>query len=182
MNHQVLENDRAELIPLSLSHLDQLWAVAEENPGLLEYSPSDITSKSKLKKYIEVALVERMAFMIIDKLNGEVAGCTSYGNISLPNSRVEIGWTWIGRKFQGTGLNGKVKQLMLGHAFEKSGIERVEFKIDARNMKSRKAVEKLGATYEGCLRSHTVMRDGFRRDTVYYSILKREWHTENELL
>jgi RimJ/RimL family protein N-acetyltransferase len=175
MDQPTLENERIRLSPLNMDDLDGLWEVSKENPGLLEYSPSDISTKEKLRAYLQEALDHRNAYVIYDKNVRSIAGCTSYGNTSDHHRRVEIGWTWIGRKFQGTGLNSNVKLLMLEFAFEETGMQRVEFKIDARNQKSRRAVEKLGAKYEGCLRSHTLMLDGFRRDTVYYSILAAEW-------
>ena len=118
----------------------------------------------------------RYPFLIFDKQQQQYAGSTSFGNISNPNARIEIGWTWIGTNFQRTGLNRANKFLMLQYAFETLGFERVELKTDGRNLQSRTAMEKIGATPEGILRSHTVMSDGYRRDTHYYSILKSEWH------
>lgn len=88
---------------------------------------------------------------------------------------LHIGWTWIGHRFQGTGLNVNMKFLMLQYAFETLEFEKVEFRIDERNLKSRRAVEKLGATLEGVLRQDTVIQDGFRRSTCCYGILKTEW-------
>src|SRR5690606_30764355 len=86
-----------------------------------------------------------------------------------------IGWTWIGREFQGTTLNKNMKCLMLRYAFESLGFEKVEFRIDERNVRSRKAVENIGATLEGLLLSDTVMLDGFRRNTCCYGMLKTAW-------
>ena len=100
---------------------------------------------------------------------------SSFGAISEHDKRVEIGWTWIIPPFQGSGLNYRVKYLMLQFIFEELQYHRVELKADARNKASRKAMEKLGATYEGNLRSHSLMYDGNYRDTVYYSILENEW-------
>ena len=90
---------------------------------------------------------------------------------------MHIGWTWIGHKFQGTGLNVNMKFLMLQYAFETLEFEKVEFRIDERNKKSRRAVEKLGAKLEGILRKDKLMKDGFRRSTCCYGILKEEWPT-----
>ena len=88
---------------------------------------------------------------------------------------LHIGWTWIGKQFQGTGLNINMKYLMLQYAFETLQFDKVEFRIDDRNTKSRKAVEKLGATLEGILRKDTLMIDGYKRNTCCYGILKEEW-------
>jgi RimJ/RimL family protein N-acetyltransferase len=88
---------------------------------------------------------------------------------------LHIGWTWIGKEFQGSGLNKQMKFLMLQYTFETLKFDKVEFRIDERNIKSRKAVEKLGATLEGILRKDTLMLDGFKRSTCCYGILSEEW-------
>ncbi len=176
----VLENDRVKLELLGIGHLKHLLPIAERHPDLLLYSPSPFGSEELLKLYIEKALADRenknrYPFVIINKADGAYAGSTSYGNISIPNQRLEIGWTWLDKKFHGSGLNKSCKFLLLDYAFGKLGIERVELKTDSRNLQSRKAIEKIGGIFEGELRSHTLMRDGFRRNSVYYSILKEEW-------
>ena len=174
------ESERARITPLELSSIGDLQAIALEEVSLLQYSPSEIHLEDKLRQYVETALDARKRnirypFIIFDKLKEQFAGSTSYGNVSNKDLRLEIGWTWIGKNFQRTGLNKTCKFLMLEYAFDALSFERVEFKIDSRNLQSRKAVEKIGGFYEGELRSHTVMSDGFRRNTVYYSILKDEW-------
>lgn len=174
------ENERALLRPLKADDFDHLLPIALRTPNLLQYSPSPFGDAEKLSMYIEKALsakknLQRYPFIIFDKKQKEYAGSTSFGNISNYDRRLEIGWTWIDPKFQGTGLNGTCKQLLMNFVFHTLEFERIEFRIDSRNVKSRKAVEKLGATLEGKLRSHTLMNDGFRRSTVYYGILKNEW-------
>ncbi|MGB1207386.1 MAG: GNAT family N-acetyltransferase [Chitinophagales bacterium] len=178
----ILENERVRLEPLQRSHLEKLLPIALKYPNLLQYSPSPFGTKTALRQYIEIALAAkknkiRIPFAIFDKQKNEYAGSTSFGNISPKDKRLEIGWTWLNERFQGTGLNKNCKFLMLRYAFEQFEAERVEFRADSRNAKSRRAMEKLGAKYEGELRSHTLMNDGYRRDTVYYSILKAEWET-----
>jgi len=131
-------------------------------------------------EYLEIAQENmlsgsRYAFAIYDKRIDAYAGSTSFGNISLKNSRVEIGWTWIGKAFQRTGLNRNCKYLLLSYAFEKLQCKRVELKTDSRNKQSWNAIEAIGAQHEGVLRSHTLMNDGYRRDTAYFSILDSEW-------
>jgi RimJ/RimL family protein N-acetyltransferase len=96
-------------------------------------------------------------------------------NIDWKNNVIEIGSTWIGRQFQGTGLNLNMKFLMLQYAFETLNFNKVDFRADERNVASKKAIEKLGATQEGLLRKNVIMLDGFIRDTACYSILKEEW-------
>ncbi len=177
----ILENERTRLTPLQLEEAPKLHHIALVEKDLLGLSPSSIHTEELLEKYIETALQAkakhiRYPFLIFDKQQQQYAGSTSFGNISNPNARIEIGWTWIGTNFQRTGLNRANKFLMLQYAFETLGFERVELKTDGRNLQSRTAMEKIGATPEGILRSHTVMSDGYRRDTHYYSILKSEWH------
>ena len=121
-------------------------------------------------------IITEWGSIIFDKVKNVYAGCTSFANISNKDKRAEIGWTWIGKDFQKTGLNRHCKFLLLRYMFEHLGFERVEFRTDERNIQSRTAMEKMGAKYEGALRSHTLMNDGFRRTTVYYSILKEEWN------
>jgi len=176
----ILDNSSALLRPLQLSDFNNLLKVATEDKNLLQFSPNPVHSKILLTDYIENALEERKKknryyFTIFDKKKNAYAGSTSFLNISNVDSRLEIGATWIGRDFQRTGLNRNCKYLLLGFAFEELGAERVELKTDERNSVSRNAIEKIGGKFEGILRSHTLMYDGFRRNTVYYGILKNEW-------
>jgi len=102
-------------------------------------------------------------------------GSTRFGNIDRENRRVEIGWTWIGRRWQRTVVNTETKYLMLRHAFESLGCVRVELKTDILNQTSRRAILRLGAKEEGILRRHMITDSGRIRDTVYYSIIDVEW-------
>ncbi|MCM8569111.1 GNAT family N-acetyltransferase [Gramella jeungdoensis] len=183
----LLENERLYVQPLEIKHFNDLKPIALNHPGLLKYSPSPFGNEENLKAYIENAISERRnqrryPFVIFDKKLNRFTGSTSFGNISIKDKRLEIGWTWLDPKVQGTGLNKSCKHLLLQYCFDQIGFERVEFKIDSRNLQSRRAVEKIGAIFEGELRSHTLMADGFRRNTVYYSILKKEWQKLKETI
>lgn len=176
----ILENERVRLSPLGEMHLEKMLPIALQTPDLLQYSPSPFGTKTAMQTYFDIAFQNRKqetryAFAIFDKQMGRFAGSTSYGNISLKNQRVEIGWTWIAPEFQRTGLNRNCKFLLLRYGFETLNLERIELKTDARNTQSKTAIEAIGGQFEGVLRSNTLMRDGHRRDTVYYSILKAEW-------
>lgn len=180
METPTLENERVKLTPLTLDSYHHLVIIAQEK-DLIYYSPSDISTPKKLKTYVEVALdgfqnKTVIPFIIYDKLKLKYAGSTRFGLINWKNKVLHIGWTWIGREFQGSGLNKHMKFLMLQYAFETLEFEKVEFRIDDRNQKSRKAVEKLGATLEGILRKDTLMNNGYRRNTCCYGILKEEWY------
>ncbi|GGI57813.1 GNAT family N-acetyltransferase [Winogradskyella haliclonae] len=181
MTAPTLENNRVKLSLLDLSNYNSLEAIAQEK-DLIYYSPSDISSPEKLRDYVQLAVdgyyqKTIIPFIIYDKQKQAYAGSTRFGLINRKNKVLHIGWTWIGHDFQGTGLNNNMKFLMLQYAFETLGFEKVEFRIDERNKKSRRAVEKLGASLEGILRKDTVMKDGYRRSTCCYGILKEEWPT-----
>lgn len=180
MTAPTLENHRVKLIPLDLSNYKHLTEIAAEH-HLIYYSPNDISTPDKLKSYVQTAVDgfyhnTTLPFIIFDKKKQAYAGSTRFGLIHNKNKVLHIGWTWIGYDFQGTGLNSHVKFLMLSYAFETLKFEKIEFRVDERNVKSKKAVEKLGATLEGVLRQNTVMKDGFRRNTCCYGILKSEWN------
>ena len=176
----ILQNDRVRLEPLTQEHIAPLTPLATRYPDLLQYSPPQFGTEAHLVEYVEANMALRdkelkYPWAIFDKKVDAYAGCTSLLNISAPNARLEIGSTWIGHEFQRTGLNRACKFLLLHYVFEELKWERVELKTDNRNEQSKTAIQKIGAQYEGKLRSHTVLSDGYRRDTVYYSILKAEW-------
>lgn len=136
--------------------------------------------------YIDDAIQQRKLglryhFAIEDQKTGKTVGSTAFGNYSPKDSRIEIGWSWIETLFQGSGINKNTKFLLLHFAFDYLNMERVEFKTDALNVRAKGGLVKIGATEEGVLRSHTLMPDDRRRDTVYYSILKDEWDTKLRL-
>lgn len=175
-----LENKLVRLEPLENRHHSLLLPIALNQPDLLKYSPSLFGTSEALCEYIDLALKqrqqkERYAFAIFDKSKNTYAGSTSFGAISNEHKRLQIGWTWIGKNFQRTGLNRSSKYLMLKYCFETLGFERVEFVTDARNFQSQKSIMGLGAKFEGELRSHIAMPDGYRRNSRYYSILSNEW-------
>ena len=119
----------------------------------------------------------RIPFLIFDKKLNRPAGSTSFMNISVNDKRLEIGTTWYGKDFRGTGLNKHCKYLLLEYAFNTEGYIRIEFKADNLNERSKAAMRKIGATEEGVFRSHMQMPYGRRRDTVYFSIINTEWES-----
>lgn len=174
-----LENDRVLLKPLTEADFDGLCD-AGADPRLWQFSLSTVTNRAQLTQYLETAIAERMQgrslpFTIVDKSVNQIAGSTRYSNFSFENGRVEIGWTWIGKPYQQTGLNRACKYELLTFAFETLHMVRVELKADALNLASREAMRKIGATEEGILRQHLRTGTGRMRDSVYYSILASEW-------
>jgi len=174
-----LENDDVRLSPLTLENYKKLIPIGAQDK-LVQYSPSDIYTSDSLKNYVEISLDQKtrrisMPFIIYDKLKQQYAGSTRYMNINWKHKVLEIGSTWIGMEFQGSGINTHLKHLMINHAFEKMNFEKIEFRIDERNIRSRKAVEKLGGVLEGILRKNVYLLDGFKRNTCCYGIIKEEW-------
>lgn len=133
-----------------------------------------------MSDYVNTALDEQkrgvsLPFVIIDADTNEVIGCTRYGNVERTHKRIEIGWTWVTPSRQRTPVNSETKLLLLTHAFESLGANRVELKTDALNMKSRNAIGRIGAVQEGIFRQHMITAKGRVRDTVYFSIIQAEW-------
>jgi RimJ/RimL family protein N-acetyltransferase len=175
----VLENSRVRLRPLEAADFAALKPVAFD-PALWQFTLRACHTPVELAGYLQEALQgrekgQRYPFVIIDRQTGQLAGSTSYYNVHPDEFRLSIGYTWVGREYQRSGLNRACKHLLLNHAFGELACERVELETDARNWKSREAMARMGATEEGVLRSHRITQGGRRRDTVIFSILKPEW-------
>jgi len=104
-----------------------------------------------------------------------VAGSTRFGNINQKSEKCEIEWTWYGSQFQGTGLNKATKYELLNFGFETLGFRIIQLSADLENIRSQKAIEKLGAQREGVFRNNYIDSNGVSKDDVYYSIIKEEW-------
>jgi Acetyltransferases, including N-acetylases of ribosomal proteins len=175
----VLENERARLTPLRDKDDFVLAEIAYE-PQIWEWGMSNLKEQADLRAYIDTALTERQnkvsyPFLVFDKKMNCVAGSTRFGSISVPNKRVEIGWTWMHPRHQGSGLNKACKFLLLSFAFETLMVNRVELKTDVLNQQSRKAIAKIGAREEGIFRKHQVTFTGRERDSIFFSIIRDEW-------
>jgi RimJ/RimL family protein N-acetyltransferase len=118
---------------------------------------------------------EMAAFAIVDVVRGEAVGGTTLFDYSEAHKRVEIGYTWLAKFAWRTPINTECKYLLLRHAFEVLGMNRVQLKTDARNVRSQNAIARLGAVREGVWRAHMVMPDGWVRDSVMFSIVAPEW-------
>jgi RimJ/RimL family protein N-acetyltransferase len=175
----VLEGRIVRLEPLSAEHLDGLADVAFE-PSIWQWTLARPTDRAGLGAWLETALASaaggtEMPFATIDQVTGRPVGSTRFLSIVPEHRRLEIGWTWLGRAWQRTGANREAKLLLLGHAFDQLGANRVEFKTDSRNEPSRTALLGIGATFEGIFRNHMVMPDGPLRHSAYYSVISDEW-------
>jgi RimJ/RimL family protein N-acetyltransferase len=174
-----LEGRVVRLEPLALSHLDALCAVGLD-PELWQYTLTIVQTREDMRSYLEAALKAReqgsaLPFVIIERAANTVVGSTRYLNIDQQNKKLEIGSTWVARRWQRTAVNTEAKYLLLRHAFEVLGCVRVEFKTDVLNRQSRAALLRIGAKEEGILRKHLITQTGRVRDTVYFSILDTEW-------
>lgn len=175
----LLENERARLEPLEEKHFQLLLPIALHTE-LWEFTGAKIKNQDDFKKYFDTALLEKKSklaypFASFDKLNNCYAGSTRYANISFPNKRLEIGWTWYHPKLQRSGINKACKSLLLNFGFDELDLNRIELKTSLLNIKSQGAMLKIGATKEGILRKHIINEDGEIRDTVYFSFIKDEW-------
>jgi RimJ/RimL family protein N-acetyltransferase len=176
----VLEDDCVLLRPLEANDCNNLLVFSLNEPGLWKYSLVKVAGEENLQNYISTALTAREAgreypFIVFDKRTQEFAGSTRFYDIQVSQKTLQLGYTWYGKKFHGTGLNKHCKYLLLQFAFEQLGMERVEFRADNTNERSIAAMKSIGCIVEGVLRSSTVKADGKRRDSIVLSILKEEW-------
>jgi len=179
-NQYTLEDERVCLRPLTTTDDEFLLPFAYNEPDTWKYSHVSARGRDGMAKYMETALAARVGgteypFIVFDKKTGEYAGSTRFYDIQPQHKTLQLGYTWYGEKFRGTGLNKHCKFLMLQFAFEELGMERVEFRADARNERSIAAMKSLGCKVDGILRSNMPLEDGSRRDSIILSILKSEW-------
>ncbi len=172
-----LQNDRVLLRPLELSDVVAYVGFAEAEPDLWQYSPVQPNSPDRMTAYVEAALALRTAgtgypFTVVDLATGKIAGSTRLYEYSAYHATTLLGYTWYGEDFRGTGLNAAAKALLLDWCFGELALERVGFEADATNVRSIRAMEKLGAVREGVLRSHRRMDSGRRRDTIVLGLLR----------
>ncbi|MCF2528817.1 GNAT family N-acetyltransferase [Yinghuangia soli] len=182
----VLENDHVRLAPVTEDDREGLHAVAMD-PDIWRYFVSAVESDEDYKVFFDTCLADqaagrRVVFIVTDKASGRIAGSMSFGNMAEADARLEIGWSWLGRDFRGKGVNRWAKYLLLEHAFEQLGAERVEFKTDILNLQARQGLRNIGAVEEGTLRSFNYMPGGRRRDAIFYSVLRGEWPKVKEHL
>jgi N-acetyltransferase len=174
-----LEGRFVRLEPMRADHLEAL-AEAGIAEGVWRWTIQDITTTEQMKEYVDAALDERgrgssLPFVTRELSSGKIVGSTRFGNIDAHNRKAEIGWTWIHPDWQRTYVNTEAKLLMLTHAFETWKCIRVELKTDALNQKSRNAILRIGAKFEGVFRQHMITDSGRLRDTAYFSIIDTEW-------
>ncbi len=188
-----LQGQHVRLEPLGPHHLDGFQTIIEGPRDTFGLTPVP-RSRAELEAWLATALEDQrrtvaLPFATVDARTGRVVGTTRFGNIEFwvipPGSdvgrppgvphAVEIGWTWLAPHAQRTVVNTEAKRLMLAHAFDRWEVYRVSLKTDVRNVRSRTAIERIGAKLDGVLRAHSPAADGGARDAAYYSMLAREW-------
>ena len=167
------------LEPLSRSHLAELTSIGL-HAELWRLQPRAIKAPVDMQRYVEQALAEQMRgeslpFAIVRRTDNVVIGSTRLMDIALQHRRMEIGATWLTPSAQRTGANVEAKLLLLAHAFDALGMQKVVFKTETSNAQSRTAIMALGAVEEGVFRKHLIADSGRARDMVYFSILDSEW-------
>jgi RimJ/RimL family protein N-acetyltransferase len=184
---QELSTDKVILRPLSLKHLDAFYH-AGSYPEIWRWSlPDKCTSIETTQAWIEYSVEmtakgQHFAFAIFDKETDEFVGSTRFCTMKSEDRNVEIGFTFITPKYQRSYINTHAKYCLLKFAFEKLNVIRVEFKTHERNNKSRKAIARLGASFEGVLRNQRILSDGTFRNTAIFSIINSEWEGVKEAL
>lgn len=176
----VLNGRTVRLEPLERRHAGGIFAASRDPEiwrWMLVAQPSTL---AETEQWIDAALAgvaagTEVAFATVLQSDGRVVGSTRYIDIRRPNRGLEIGWTWIDTAFQRTAVNTEAKFLMLRHAFEELGAVRVQLKTDERNAKSRAAIARIGASFEGILRKYQARFDGYIRNTAMFSLTAEEW-------
>lgn len=173
----LLRGESVRLEPLHQSHAQGLYNRGREAADWAFMPRACFVDLADTRQWIDEALESagQVSFAIVQTHKDKVLGSTRYLNIRPEHRSVEIGWTWLGQESQRTGVNTQVKRLLLKHAFERLGCVRVEFKTDARNLRSQAALARIGAVKEGTLRNHMIVQNDFLRDSVYFSVIAREW-------
>ena len=177
----ILEDEFVLLRPLQETDVAHLLPFSINEPELWKFSLVRANGKENLEHYIQIAIKARengaeFPFIVYDKRTGNYAGSTRFYDINFGFKTIQLGYTWYGKDFQGTGLNKHCKYLLLTYAFEILGMERVEFRADNDNERSKAAMLSIGCTVDGILRSNMpTFESEARRDSIVLSILREEW-------
>lgn len=179
MEFITLENEVVKLKPLELSDIQGILE-AGSYPEIWSHMPTTIEKREDVNNFVENALLTRSGktefpFVIVDKQSGNIIGSTRYMDIDVKHQRLEIGYTWLTPAYWRTAINTHCKYLLLLYCFEYLHLQRVQIKTDHENIRSQRAIERIGATKEGILRNHMIRKDGSIRHTVMYSITIEEW-------
>jgi RimJ/RimL family protein N-acetyltransferase len=181
-----LSGETVELVSLDRQHFDSLDILAKDE-RIWQHYVYDGTNSQKFISTLESALADRdsgtqFPFTIIQKSDGKIVGSTRFMDVQSRHRKLEIGSTWLHPDYWGSALNLECKLLLLSFSFETLGALRVQLKTDENNIRSRKAIEKIGGQFEGVLRSDMLRDNNTRRNSAYYSILEEEWQEKKKVL
>lgn len=178
-----LTGKHVRLEPMSEEHVPGLAAVGLDDSIWEHMLYGKVRSEDDISNWVrDIISRPDLPFTVVHLASGRVAGATRYLNMVPEFRGLEIGGTWYGLEFQRTAVNTECKYLLLQYAFETLDCIRVQFKTDSRNVRSQRAIERIGAKHEGVLRNHMILPDGRFRHSVYYSILNTEWPQIREQL
>jgi RimJ/RimL family protein N-acetyltransferase len=178
-NSTKLIGQTVDLIPLEQAHFKELGKVATQKQ-VWEFYPYDGSDALKFNEIFDAALIEKekgnqFPFVIFHKSDSRIIGSTRFMDIQQKHKKLEIGSTWLHPEFWGTAINLECKLLLLTHCFENLLTLRVQLKTDENNLRSRKAIEKIGGQFEGILRNDMLRDNNTKRNSAYYSIIDEEW-------
>lgn len=179
----ILEDEIVLLRPLETTDLKYLLEYSLNEPDIWEFNSGGANGEENLRKYIETAIEQRQnerqyPFIVFDKRINKYIGSTRFYNIELGRKIIELGYTWYGKNYQGTGINKNCKYLLFDFAFSKLELERVGLGANSKNERSINAMKGVGCVVEGILRSRGFDSKGNRIDSIVLSILKSEWQNE----
>ncbi|KIL33844.1 GNAT family N-acetyltransferase [Bacillus subtilis] len=174
-----LTGELIRVVPMDKSHIQDLYEAANDE-NIWTHLPKTITTLRGMEAFVEEALQTKetgteFPFVIIHRESGKIVGTTRFLYMSSASRSLEIGWTWFHPSVWGTSVNSECKYLLLQYCFERLNTIRVQFKTDERNIRSQKAIERLGAVKEGILRNQMIRKDGTFRNSVFYSLIDRDW-------
>ncbi|MEG0472483.1 MAG: GNAT family protein [Solibacillus sp.] len=176
---KAIQNDVVKLVPINTEHIDGILTAARF-PEIWEHMSVTLLDRESVVQYVADGIKKREAktdyqFVIIDAQTNEVIGSTTYMDISMGHKRLEIGSTWLTPAYWRSNINTNCKFLILQYGFEELELNRIQIKTGHENVRSQKAIERLGAVKEGVLRNHMIRKEGTIRHTVLYSITNEEW-------
>ncbi|MES2617298.1 MAG: GNAT family protein [Bacteroidota bacterium] len=182
----ILQGQLVDLLPLEKLHFEELSQLAKDE-RIWQFLPKDGSDTATFLNEYNEALIERengqqYPFVILNKQTGKLIGSTRLFDIHPQHKKLEIGWTWLHPDYWGTAINFECKLLLLTFCFETLKAIRVQLKTSDNNLRSRKAIEKIGGQFEGILRKDRIRDNGTIRNSAYYSILDDEWENVRQNL
>ena len=190
LSEVVLQGELVRLEPLTFDHAQAMLEAASTDRSTFGLTSVPAATSEAVEQYISTAREqhersEGLAFATIRRSDDRVVGSTRFMSAEYwkpieaqPRSTpiaIEVGYTWLISEAQRTGINAEAKVLMFNYAFDVLRVERITLKTDARNERSRRNIERAGATFDGILRRHMPASDGGYRDSAMYSLLREEW-------